>query len=81
MEHFQDDTLYPGMTAVGTRADEPFRSNFDARKEKGATQGGHEQDRQAESSSREVSDADEEKMSPMVTPPKAPENGRQREGF
>ena len=66
-EHFQGDTLYPGMAVAGTRADERFRSNFDAGKEKGPTQGGHVQDRQAESSSRAVSDADEEKMPPLVT--------------
>ncbi len=64
--------LYPEMDAEGTRADERFRSNFDAGKEKGTTQGGHDQDRQAESPSRAISDADEEKMPPLATPPKGP---------
>ncbi len=56
----------PGM--AGARAPEPSRSDSGRKLDEVGTSEGHGRDRKGESSSREVSDADEEEAPPLATP-------------
>ncbi len=72
MEQFSDDTLRPGMVAAGfSRADEPSRIGLSSGTEKVVAPEDHGHASDGESSSREVSDADEEEAPPLATPQKA----------